>query len=57
MVSLYSCVLHCLLLVSSKASLDEYLETVMSWDMLHSHAVMIYQRYANADFVQEMRER
>jgi hypothetical protein len=56
MVSLYSRVLHCLLLVSSKASLDEYLETVTSWDMLHSHAVMIYQRYANADFVQEMRE-
>ncbi|KIM79999.1 hypothetical protein PILCRDRAFT_9888 [Piloderma croceum F 1598] len=57
MVSLYSRVLHCLLLVSSKASLDEYLETVTSWDMLHSHAVMIYQCYANADFVQEMWER
>jgi len=57
MVSLYSRVLHCLLLVSGKAPLDEYLETVTSWDVLHSHAVMIYQCYANADFVQEMRER
>src|ERR1700692_4674426 len=57
LVSLYARVLHCLLLVSGKTSLDEYLETVTSWDKLHSHARLIYERYANADKVQEMRER
>ena len=57
MVSLYARVLHCLLLVSGKASLDEYIETVTSWDALYSHARLIYERYANADKVQEMRER
>jgi hypothetical protein len=57
MVSLYARVLHCLLLVSGKASLEEYLETVNSWGLVHSHARLIYERYANADYVQEMRER
>ena len=54
MVSLYAHVLHCLLLVSGKASLEEYLETVNSWGLVHSHARLIYERYANADYVQEM---
>jgi hypothetical protein len=57
MVSLYARVLHCLLLVSGKATLDDYLASVSSWDTVHSHAGLIYQRYANADLVQEMRER
>jgi len=33
MVSLYARVLHCLLLVSGKASLEKYLETVNSWGL------------------------
>lgn len=41
MVSLYARVLHCLLLVSGKASLDEYLEAVTSFDRLYSHACLI----------------
>jgi hypothetical protein len=54
MVSLYAHVIHCLHLVSGKTSLDEYLETVMSWDKLHSHAHLIYECYVNTDKVQEM---
>ena len=56
MVSLYARILYCLLLVSGKATLDDYLAGVKSWDTLHSHATLIYQCYANADLVQEMRE-
>lgn len=56
MISLYARVLHCLLLVSGKASLDEYLETVKSWDALYSHVHLIYEHHANADKVQEMCE-
>jgi len=57
MVSLYARVLHCLLLVSEKATLDDYLaSSITSWDTLHSHAGLIYQCYANADLVQEMRK-
>ena len=41
MVSLYAHILHCLLLVSGKTSLDEYLKTMMSWDKLHSHTHLI----------------
>ena len=33
------------------------METVNSWGLVHSHARLIYERYANADYVQEMRER
>ena len=57
MVSLYARVLHCLLFVSGKATLDDYLESVKSWDTVHSHAILIYKHYANADFVQEMHKR
>jgi hypothetical protein len=57
MVSLYARVLHCLLLVSVEATLVDYLENVESWDIVHSHARLIYERYANADLVQEMRKR
>jgi hypothetical protein len=56
MVLLYARVLHCLLLVSGKAMLDDYLASVLSWDTVHSHAGLIYQCYANADLVQEMCE-
>jgi hypothetical protein len=56
MISLYAHIFHCLLLVSGKTSLDEYLKTMMSWDKLHSHTHLIYEHYANADKVQEMRK-
>ena len=50
----YSGVLHCLLLVSGEAMLVDYLENVKSWDVVHSHAHLIYEHYANTDLVQEM---
>ncbi|KAJ7235067.1 hypothetical protein C8J57DRAFT_1572916 [Mycena rebaudengoi] len=56
MVSLYARILHCLLLVSETASLEEYAGQCDSWAMLSSHAEQIYDRFANADIVQELRE-
>lgn len=56
MVSLYSRILHCLLLISGKSSLQEYAQSIQSWPTLQWHAKLIYERYANADRVQELRE-
>ncbi|KAJ6556692.1 hypothetical protein B0H10DRAFT_1930861 [Mycena sp. CBHHK59/15] len=56
MVSLYARVLHCLLLVSGKDSLDDYASSVNSWTTIVSHAKAIFQTYANADRVQELLE-
>ncbi|KAJ7727279.1 hypothetical protein DFH07DRAFT_757734 [Mycena maculata] len=55
MVSLYARILHCLLLVSKKASLEDYAEDC-SWEDLVGHAEQIYDEFANADRVQELRE-
>ncbi|KAJ7615159.1 hypothetical protein DFH06DRAFT_1013602 [Mycena polygramma] len=57
MVSLYSRVLHCLLLVSGHDSLEEYAAKVDSWATVVCHAEQIYETYADADHVQELRER
>ncbi|KAI0309308.1 hypothetical protein OF83DRAFT_1072222 [Amylostereum chailletii] len=57
MVSLYARVLHCLLLVSGKPTLEAYLESVTSWDAVRNHAREIYSKYADADFVSELREK
>lgn len=57
MVSLYARVLHCLLLVSSQPTLEDYAKKVTSWETVREHARSIYDRYANADRIQEMRER
>ncbi|KAJ7022410.1 hypothetical protein C8F04DRAFT_960328 [Mycena alexandri] len=56
MVSLYARVLHCLLLVSGKDSLDDYASSVNSWDVIVGHAAVIYSRFADPDLVQELRE-
>jgi hypothetical protein len=56
MISLYARVLHCLLLVSDKPSLQDYSASVQSWSTIRHHAELIYKRYANADRVQELRE-
>ncbi|KAE9385461.1 hypothetical protein BT96DRAFT_1007024 [Gymnopus androsaceus JB14] len=55
-VSLYARALHCLLLVSGKSSLEEYAESLSSWDQLYSDAERIYDTYANAAVVGELRE-
>lgn len=56
MTSLYARVLHCLLLVSGKSSLEEYVSALDSFDTLTKHATEIYDKYTDADFVQELRE-
>ncbi|KAJ7831764.1 hypothetical protein B0H14DRAFT_3713137 [Mycena olivaceomarginata] len=57
MVSLYSRVLHCLLLVSGTDSLQACADSITSYDILVKHARAIYTIYADADRVQELRER
>ncbi|KAB5587705.1 hypothetical protein CTheo_8854 [Ceratobasidium theobromae] len=64
-VSVIARVLHCLTLTSGCASLDEYmhlLETLdanrniqPSWDRLVSDATRLYDKYANAQTVQDLR--
>ncbi|KAJ6454030.1 hypothetical protein C8R47DRAFT_1181220 [Mycena vitilis] len=56
MVSLYARVLHCLLLVSGKESLEACAESITSYDTLVTYAEKIYSTYADADRVQELRE-
>ncbi|KAJ6469072.1 hypothetical protein C8R47DRAFT_1151103 [Mycena vitilis] len=56
MVSLYARVLHCLLLVSGKDSLEDYAASVNSWSTIVGHAEAIFRTYADAERVQELRE-
>ncbi|KAJ6601568.1 hypothetical protein B0H10DRAFT_2082155 [Mycena sp. CBHHK59/15] len=56
MVSLYARVLHCLLLVAGKDSLDDYTSSVNSWAVIVGHAQALYSRFADPDVVQELRE-
>jgi len=44
-VLLYARVLHCLLLVSGKTSLDAYADSVDSWDTLISHQSESLRKY------------
>lgn len=53
--SLYARVLHCLLLVSDSASLEDYAKTV-TWDDLLLHAKSIVTRFADVDMVAGLRE-
>ncbi|KAF7343799.1 hypothetical protein MSAN_01960900 [Mycena sanguinolenta] len=57
MVSLYARILHCLLLVSKTDSLTACAESIDSFATLVGYARQIYQTYADADRVQELRER
>ncbi|KAF7372061.1 hypothetical protein MVEN_00064400 [Mycena venus] len=57
MVSLYARILHCLLLVSGKDSLEACAESIDSYATLVSYAHKIYATYADVDRVQELRER
>ncbi|THV02117.1 hypothetical protein K435DRAFT_607652, partial [Dendrothele bispora CBS 962.96] len=53
--SLYARVLHCLLLVSGKKSLEEYADTLNSWEQLYGDAKAIYRMYADAGMVDDLR--
>ncbi|KAF8218134.1 hypothetical protein K438DRAFT_1702685 [Mycena galopus ATCC 62051] len=57
MVSLYARVLHCLLLVSGKKSLETCAQSINSYSSLVSYAKQIYTTYAGVDRVEELRER
>jgi hypothetical protein len=54
-VSLYARVLHCLLLVSSHQSLNIYLSKVDKWDIVVSHAEMIYDKFTDTALMDELR--
>lgn len=55
-VSLYARVLHCLLIVSGKGSLEEYADLVGdSWSTIESHARQILDRFSNGEAVANMR--
>lgn len=56
MVSLYARILHCLLLVSKKPSLEEYAESITHWSTLERHAEMVYEQFANTDVVTQLRD-
>lgn len=54
-VSLYARTLHCLLLVSKSPTLEAYSTKFTDWDSLVMHAHQIYDRYANASVVEDLR--
>ena len=56
MVSLYARILHCLLLVSNKDSLEGYVQKVRTWSEIKDNANEILTKFANTDRVQELRE-
>ncbi|CAA7269639.1 unnamed protein product [Cyclocybe aegerita] len=55
-VSLYARVLHCLLLVSKKASLKECLED-LTWAQLELYSTEILKKFGSADIVSELRQK
>ncbi|KAJ7859515.1 hypothetical protein B0H14DRAFT_3446641 [Mycena olivaceomarginata] len=54
-VSLYARILHCLLLVSGKASLAECADSITSFAQLDEYAALIQTKYANAELVSKLR--
>ncbi|KAF8064912.1 hypothetical protein FPV67DRAFT_1608385 [Lyophyllum atratum] len=54
-VSLYARVLHCLLLVTGCATLEEYTTKTTSWEDFQSDALQIYERFASTSVVDELR--
>lgn len=54
-VSLYARVLHCLLLVSGKDSLEEYTDSIDSWVTVEGHAQEIMVQFANGQIVSDLR--
>ncbi|KAJ7762332.1 hypothetical protein DFH07DRAFT_867516 [Mycena maculata] len=54
-VSLYSRILHCLLLVSGKSTLEECADSITSFSQLEGYAALVQSKYANADLVSNLR--
>jgi hypothetical protein len=55
LVSLYACILHCLLLVSGKSSLQEYTKG-LTWEKLKEDATHLVDQYTDTDTVHELRK-
>lgn len=55
-LSLYSRVLHCLLLVSGQKTLDDYSSQIKSLDQIWKHAEDICNKYANTNVVERLRQ-
>ncbi|KAL1749781.1 hypothetical protein FB107DRAFT_294881 [Schizophyllum commune] len=55
-VSLYARILHCLLLVTKSQNLDEAASKLATYEDLEAAAAAIFDTYADADRVQELRE-
>ncbi|KAI4522028.1 hypothetical protein K525DRAFT_199783 [Schizophyllum commune Loenen D] len=56
-VSLYARILHCLLLVSGAASLDEYVQNLSGFAQLKADAEKVFDEYANTRQVDDLRSR
>ncbi|KDQ51992.1 hypothetical protein JAAARDRAFT_62157 [Jaapia argillacea MUCL 33604] len=54
-VSLYSRILHCLLLVSKKDSLDDYAQSA-TWETLVNNAQAILAKYSSTQVISDLRE-
>ncbi|KAH7919763.1 hypothetical protein BV22DRAFT_1107961 [Leucogyrophana mollusca] len=54
-LAFHNTLLHCLLLVSERTSLEDYTSTVDDWSTLCDHAKHIYKQYTNPDIVAELR--
>jgi hypothetical protein len=54
-VSLYARVLHCLLLVTGKSTLDECADSIETFEQLEAHAAAVQQKYANGSLVSDLR--
>ncbi|KAJ7660439.1 hypothetical protein B0H17DRAFT_1260445 [Mycena rosella] len=54
-VSLYARILHCLLLVSGKSTLEDCANSITSFAQLESYAARIQTEYANAEVVSKLR--
>lgn len=54
-VSLYACVLHCLLLVSGKPTLDDYAGSIATFEELQAHTSTIISQFADPQVTAEQR--
>jgi hypothetical protein len=54
-VSLYACILHCLLLVSGNLSLEEYTKG-LTWEKSKENATHVVDQYTDTDTVHELRK-
>jgi len=54
-VSLYARILHCLILVSGEKTLDDYADSLDSFEQLQADANGIFKKYADPEIVSDLR--